>query len=74
MLQLRVFGGLTLSRGEENLTGAVSQRRRLALLALLAVEQDVGLSRDKLLLLLAGYAARLDSTTNRSVKLPDLST
>jgi DNA-binding SARP family transcriptional activator len=49
MLQLRVFGGLTLSRGEENLTGAVSQRRRLALLALLAVEQDVGLSRDKLL-------------------------
>jgi serine/threonine-protein kinase len=49
MLRLRVFGGLTLARGEENLTGAVSQRRRLALLALLAVAQDTGMSRDKLL-------------------------
>jgi DNA-binding SARP family transcriptional activator len=49
MLRLRVFGGLTLARGEENLTGAVSQRRRLALLALLAVAQDTGISRDKLL-------------------------
>src|SRR4051794_26861648 len=49
MLRLRTFGGLTLSRGEENLTGAVTQRRRLALLALLAVARDTGLSRDKLL-------------------------
>jgi DNA-binding SARP family transcriptional activator len=48
MLQLRTFGGLTLSRGEENLTGAVTQRRRLAILALLAVSRDAGLSRDKL--------------------------
>ena len=48
MLLLRTFGGLTLSRGEENLTGAVTQRRRLAILALLAVAHDSGMSRDKL--------------------------
>jgi DNA-binding SARP family transcriptional activator len=48
MLRLRTFGGLTLFRGEENLTGAITQRRRLAILALLAVAGDAGLSRDKL--------------------------
>src|SRR5262249_1706411 len=48
MLQLRTFGGLTLSRGEEDLTGAATQRRRLAILALLAATRQVGLSRDKL--------------------------
>jgi DNA-binding SARP family transcriptional activator len=48
MLLLRTFGGLSLSRGEENLTGAVTQRRRLAILALLAVAHDGGMSRDKL--------------------------
>jgi DNA-binding SARP family transcriptional activator len=49
MLRLRTFGGLTLSRGEENLTGAITQRRRLAILALLAVARGSGVSRDKLL-------------------------
>ncbi|MFL5494964.1 MAG: BTAD domain-containing putative transcriptional regulator [Gemmatimonadales bacterium] len=48
MLRLRTLGGLSLSRGTENLTGAVTQRRRLAILALLAVARDTGLSRDKL--------------------------
>src|SRR6266404_7134855 len=48
MLRLRTFGGLSLSRGEENLTGAVTQRRRLAILALLAVAGESGMSRDKL--------------------------
>ena len=48
MLRLRTFGGLSLSRGTENLTGAITQRRRLAILALLAVARDAGLSRDKL--------------------------
>jgi DNA-binding SARP family transcriptional activator len=48
MLQLRTFGGLTLARGEEDLTGAATQRRRLAILALLAVARDTGFSRDKL--------------------------
>jgi DNA-binding SARP family transcriptional activator len=49
MLRLRTFGGLSLFRGSENLTGAVTQRRRLAILALLAVARDTGVSRDKLL-------------------------
>jgi len=49
MLRLRTFGGLTLARGSEDLTGAVTQRRRLALLALLAVAGSAGMSRDKLL-------------------------
>jgi serine/threonine-protein kinase len=48
MLRLQTFGGLTLSRGSENLTGAVTQRRRLAILALLAVSGAAGMSRDKL--------------------------
>lgn len=48
MLRLRTFGGLSLTRGEENLTGAISQRRRLAILALLAVAGEGGMSRDKL--------------------------
>jgi DNA-binding SARP family transcriptional activator len=49
VLQLRTFGGLTLARGSEDLTGAVTQRRRLALLVLLAVAGSTGMSRDKLL-------------------------
>jgi DNA-binding SARP family transcriptional activator len=49
VLRLRTFGGLTLARGSEDLTGAVTQRRRLALLALLAAAGPVGVSRDKLL-------------------------
>jgi DNA-binding SARP family transcriptional activator len=49
VLRLRTFGGLTLARGSEDLTGAVTQRRRLALLALLAVAGSAGMSRDKLL-------------------------
>lgn len=48
MLVLRTFGGLSLSRGEENLTGAITQRRRLAILVLLAVAHETGMSRDKL--------------------------
>ena len=48
MLQLRTFGGLSLTRGSENLTGAVTQRRRLAIFAMLAAAGDVGVSRDKL--------------------------
>jgi serine/threonine-protein kinase len=48
MLILRVFGGLTLAREGEDLTGAATQRRRLAILALLAVSGSAGVSRDKL--------------------------
>ena len=49
MLRLNTFGGLTLARGAEALTGAATQRRRLALLVLLAVAGPAGMSRDKLL-------------------------
>jgi serine/threonine-protein kinase len=48
MLRLRVFGGISLSSGDAPLTGAATQRRRLALLALLAVAGERGVSRDKL--------------------------
>lgn len=49
MLRLRTFGGITLARAEEApMTGAATQRRRLAILALLAASGDRGLSRDKL--------------------------
>jgi DNA-binding SARP family transcriptional activator len=52
MLRLCTFGGLTLSRGAEDLTGAITQRRRLAILAILAAAGRQGLSRDKLQALL----------------------
>ena len=48
-LRLLTLGGLVLFVGAEPTTGAVTQRRRLALLALLAVARERGLSRDKLL-------------------------
>jgi DNA-binding SARP family transcriptional activator len=49
MLQLRTFGGLTLQQDGENITGVATHRRQLALLALLAVAGDEGMSREKLL-------------------------
>lgn len=49
MLRLQTFGGVSLYRGDENLTGAVTQRRRLGILVLLAASGATGLSRDKLL-------------------------
>ena len=50
MLRLRTFGGLTLARDEDApMTGAATQRRRLAILALLAVFGGRGLGRDKIL-------------------------
>jgi serine/threonine-protein kinase len=48
MLRLRTFGGISLTSGSAPLTGAATQRRRLALLALLAVAGERGVSRDKL--------------------------
>ena len=49
MLRLRTFGGLTLLQDGDVITGAPTQRRQLALLALLAVAGDAGVSRDKIL-------------------------
>jgi DNA-binding SARP family transcriptional activator len=49
MIQVAVLGGLTLRLEEGFVSGAMTQRRRLALLALLAVARQRGLSRDKII-------------------------
>jgi DNA-binding SARP family transcriptional activator len=49
MLQLTTLGGLTLGVEGGLLSGAVTRRGRLALLALLAVARQRGLSRDKIM-------------------------
>jgi DNA-binding SARP family transcriptional activator len=49
MLRLCTFGGLTLLVDGSAVTGALTQRRQLALLALLAVTRTQGMSRDKVL-------------------------
>ena len=48
MLRVQTFGGLTLKVDDVPVTGVLTQRRRLALLALLAVARERGVSRDKL--------------------------
>lgn len=48
MYQLRTFGGASLEGPTGPVTGRAGQRRPLALLALLAVAGDTGLSRDKI--------------------------
>src|SRR5438067_9230824 len=48
MLRLRAFGGLSIANESGPLAGAVTQRRRLALLALLAAAGERGMTRDKL--------------------------
>ena len=52
MLTLRLFGGLSVERAGEPIAGPAVQRRRLAILAVLAVHRDPGITRDKLLGLL----------------------
>jgi TolB-like protein/DNA-binding SARP family transcriptional activator/Flp pilus assembly protein TadD len=49
MALLRTFGGLSLDSGGGPLPASATQRRRLALLVLLACAGDRGISRDKLL-------------------------
>ena len=51
-LRINAFGGLTLQHDGVALTGPPTQRRRLALLAMLAVAGDKGVTRDKLLAML----------------------
>jgi DNA-binding SARP family transcriptional activator len=48
MLRVNTLGGLTLAVEDVPVTGVLTQRRRLALLALLAAARDRGVSRDKL--------------------------
>ena len=52
MLRLTTFGGLALESSVRDIAGAAQQRRRLALLAVLAVAGPRGRTRDKLLGLL----------------------
>ena len=52
MLRLNTFGGLVLQQDGQLHTGPASQRRRLALLAVVAAAGQRGASRDKLLALL----------------------
>ena len=62
MFFLRLLGGVSLEGPSGPLTGRVVQRRRLALLALLAAEGEKGCSRDKLV----GYLwPESDETTAR---------
>ena len=49
MLRLRTLGALALERDGSPLTGRATQRRRLALLALLATARDATMPRDRLL-------------------------
>jgi DNA-binding SARP family transcriptional activator len=49
MLRVCTFGGLTLQEDGNAITGAATHRRQLALLALLAVAGDSGMSREKIL-------------------------
>lgn len=52
MLRLKTFGGLAIRRNGAPVEGAGAQRRRLALLALLAEAGERGMSRERLLGLL----------------------
>ena len=49
MLRVCTFGGLTLQEDGTPITGVATHRRQLALLALLAVAGDGGMSREKIL-------------------------
>mgnify|MGYP006176023555 CR=1 FL=1 len=46
---LRTLGGVSLTRGGQPMAGSATQRRRLALLALIAASGDRGVSRDRLI-------------------------
>src|SRR5207244_9100893 len=52
MLSLRLFGGLSLSNPGSTIPARANQRRRLALLAILAVSPGKPVSRDRLSALL----------------------
>jgi TolB-like protein/DNA-binding SARP family transcriptional activator len=49
MFSLKLFGGVSLSDDGGPLTGSAAQRRRLALLSLLAAAPEGGVSREKLI-------------------------
>ena len=49
MLRLRTFGGLTIEDENGPQAGAIARKRSLALLALVALATEQGLSRDRIL-------------------------
>jgi DNA-binding SARP family transcriptional activator/TolB-like protein len=49
MFSLKLFGGVALTGEDGPVTGPASQRRRIALLSLLAAAPDAGVSREKLI-------------------------
>jgi len=72
MLGLRLFGGLALDNPERREIGRAGQRRRLALLAILASPPGTPVSRDKLLALLWPEIPADDGRHRLSVALYDL--
>jgi DNA-binding SARP family transcriptional activator/TolB-like protein len=52
MIRIRTLGGLSASRDDQPATGAATQPRRLAVLALIARAGDRGITRERLLALL----------------------
>lgn len=64
-LRLHTFGGLWLSSSTGPVTAASSQRRRLALLALVAASGEAGVSRDRVLAYL--WPARDDEHARHSL-------
>src|SRR5262245_18379259 len=51
MRYLTMLGGLSLERDSGHITGPAAQRRRLALLSVLALSGERGISRDRVLAL-----------------------
>src|SRR5215467_14521579 len=46
-LRLKVLGGVSLTRDDQPIAGGAAQRRNLALLAILAVHAERGITREK---------------------------
>lgn len=81
MLFLRTFGGLSLENGGRPIIGAAGQPRRLAVLAVLAVANDAGISREQLCALFwpdsdgeraRGALKQALHALRRDVRAPDL--
>ena len=72
MAHLRAFGGLRLENGHEAGLGRASQRRRLAVLALLAVTPERRLTRDKVLAILWPEATESEGRHRLSSAIYDL--
>ena len=70
MLRINTFGGLSLRQGDAPLTGAPSQRRRLALLAILAAAGDQGVSGYDVFSKLTEFREKLKPPDTKSTSIP----